>query len=85
MARTHGSLNKTRFCPAEYLKSRDCNPFEGMLRIAQKAEEKGDLVCAGTMYRELARYLAPQLKAIDFKGTFDSRIVVQVSKLDELI
>jgi hypothetical protein len=43
----------------------DCDPIEGMARIAQQAEADGDKNLAAQMYKELAPYVAPKRKAIE--------------------
>ena len=47
------------------------DPIEAMVRIAVKAERKGDLMLAGMMARELGGYVAPKLKAIEVSGQLD--------------
>lgn len=62
--RKPGSLNKRTLAVEQKIKELGC-PFEGMARIAEKAEKEGDLSTAGRMYAELASYQAPKRKAID--------------------
>ncbi len=62
--RKPGSLNKRTLAVEQKIKELGC-PFEGMARIADKAEKEGDLATAGRMYAELASYQAPKRKAID--------------------
>lgn len=63
--RPKGAKNKRTIAIETRLQELDCDPFEGMARIARKAEEEGELSTAGRMYAELGRYLAPQYKASD--------------------
>ena len=56
--------NKRTLLIEEKLKSMDC-PFEGMQRVGQLAEEKGDYSTAGRMYSELASYLRSKPRMVD--------------------
>jgi hypothetical protein len=49
----------------------NCDPFEGMVRVAKAAEANDELTIAGTMYKELAKYILPQKKAIEHTGELD--------------
>jgi hypothetical protein len=49
----------------------NCDPFEGMVRVAIRAEKSGELTIAGTMYKELAKYVLPQKKAVEHTGELD--------------
>ena len=55
----------------EQLERLGYDPIEAMVRIAAKAERKGDLMLAGMMARELGQYVAPKLKAIEVSGQID--------------
>lgn len=63
--RKKGSLNKRTLAIQEILEWHQCDPFEGMVRVARKAEEEGDLATAGRLYAELAQYRESKRKAID--------------------
>jgi hypothetical protein len=52
----------------DQLEALDCNPIEGMARIAKKAMDEGEFALAGTMYKELAQYVAPKRKSIEMTG-----------------
>ena len=63
--RSKGTPNRRTQDVIEKLESLDCDPIEGMARIAQQAEADGDKNLAATMYKELAPYVAPKRKAIE--------------------
>lgn len=63
--RPRGSANKRSLAVAEKLKELDCDPLEGMAKIAQQAMDEGDMALAGSMYKELAQYVAPKRKAVE--------------------
>ena len=63
--RSKGTPNKRTQDVIEKLESLDCDPIEGMARIALQAEKDGDKNLAATMYKELAPYVAPKRKAIE--------------------
>lgn len=64
---------------AELIAAAGCNPFDGMIRVAQKAEigiwvgqdrdgediYRPDYKLAGDMYSKLAEYCAPKLRPVD--------------------
>lgn len=65
------------------LQELDCDPIAGMVDIAENAKTAGDFALAGSMYKELAQYIAPKLKAIEHTGTdgeplFNPSIVFEV-------
>jgi hypothetical protein len=59
-------------------------PFEAMARIAKKAEGAGDFATAGRLQAELARYLAPQRKAITHEGTLEPGLGLSLEDLSQL-
>jgi hypothetical protein len=63
--RSKGTPNKRTQDVIDKLDSLDCDPIEGMARIAQQAEADGDKNLAAQMYKELAPYVAPKRKAIE--------------------
>jgi len=64
--RKKGVPNKTTLDVAQRIKALGCDPIEGMVRVAQMAMESNELNIAGNMYKELAQYVAPKHKAIEF-------------------
>lgn len=77
--RKKGSLNKRKQEIQELLDDMDCDPIEGMARIALEAEatassaesfqeRKDSLTLAGNMYKELAQYVAPKRRAVEMKA-----------------
>jgi hypothetical protein len=63
--RTKGTPNNRTQDVIEKLVELDCDPIEGMARIAQQAEADGDKNLAAQIYKELAPYVAPKRKAIE--------------------
>ena len=53
----------------------DCDPIEGMAKIATTAMAEGNLALAGQMYKELAQYVAPKRKSVEIE---DSRVPLVV-------
>lgn len=51
---------------AKRLEELGCDPVEGMVRIAQAAEENSNPVLAAKIYADLLEYTAPKLKAMEF-------------------
>ena len=74
--RQKGSKNKINRAVADQLADLDCNPFEGLARIAKKAEEQDPpaLHVAKGCYRTLAEYIAPK-----------QRSAVEVENLEQLV
>jgi len=50
----------------ERLNELDCDPIAGMAEIAKLAMSEQNLTLAGYMYKELAQYMAPKRKAMEF-------------------
>lgn len=63
--RKKGTPNKKSAYIEEQLANLDCDPIEGMARIAANAEKEKNPQLAGAMYKELASYLYPKKKAVD--------------------
>ena len=63
--RAKGKKNKVSELVRERLKELKCDPIEQLVIIARQAQENDDLHLAGAMYKELAAYVAPKLKAIE--------------------
>jgi len=68
--RKPGTPNKRTAEVVARLESLDCDPIEGMVRIAEEemAKEDGDRALAGSMYRELAQYVFPKRRAVEVGG-----------------
>jgi hypothetical protein len=66
--RQKGTLNKTTKTILDKFEELNCDPLEGMIRIAERAMEEGDLQMAGSMYKELAQYVAPKRKAVELSN-----------------
>ena len=66
--RKKGVPNKRTQTIIEQLEGLDCNPIEGMARIAKRAMDEGEFMLAGSMYKELAQYVAPKRKSIEMSG-----------------
>jgi hypothetical protein len=61
--RRRGTPNYKTQAVGDRLQALGCDPIEGMARIAM--DETVDLGVRAQMYKELARYVAPQLKATE--------------------
>ncbi len=62
--RPKGSRNRRTEGVQQRLDSLGCDPVEGLGRIAQQAEEQGDLGLAMHCYKALMPYVAPKRQAI---------------------
>ena len=78
--RKAGTRNRRTAAIQQALETIGFNPVLNMCRIACKAEKDGDLALAGTMNKEIAKYFAPQLKALEVKVE-DGKSVMQASKV----
>jgi len=67
--RQAGTPNKRTIEIQEILAELNCNPIEGMARIAM--DEKNSPELRGKMYSELAQYVAPKRKAIEVQEVWD--------------
>jgi hypothetical protein len=72
--RKSGTHNKITNDVRALLDSLGVNPLEGMARIA-KDHEQSNPQLAGRMHAELAKYVHPQLKAIEHSGPGGGPIV----------
>ena len=72
--RKKGTPNKKTLDVAKRLKELNCDPLEGMVRVAQMAMEEKDLSVAGRMYSELAQYVAPKRKAVEMDMGIDEGV-----------
>lgn len=75
-----GKIAKIHYDINARLAELDCDPFEGMVRVARRAEKNGELTIAGTMYKELAKYVLPQKKAIEHTGEVDINTTITAIK-----
>ena len=64
--RAKGTPNKRTEDLIERLWELDCDPFKGMITIAAGAMGREDFHLAAQMYKELAQYIAPKRKAMEF-------------------
>jgi hypothetical protein len=69
--RKKGVPNKRTQSIIDQLAGLNCNPIEGMAKIAKQAMAEGELALAGQMYKELAQYVAPKRKSIEVTGELD--------------
>ena len=76
--RKKGVPNKRTQSVIDQLVSLDCDPIEGMASIASKAMDEGELILAGSMYKELAQYVAPKRKSIEVSGEMELDVVQDV-------
>jgi len=66
--RVKGTPNAKTKEVIDKLQAMNCDPIEGMAKIAIQAFDEGELSLAGQMYKELAQYVAPKRKAIEMTG-----------------
>ncbi len=66
--RQKGTPNKNTQDIQAKLAAIGCDPILGMAEIAAEARSNGNLELAGSMYKELAQYVAPKRKAIEVQG-----------------
>src|SRR2546422_170246 len=64
--RRAGTPNKKTREVTELLRSLDCDPIEGMVRIAQ--EEKHSPELRGRIYSELAQYMYPKRRSVEMSA-----------------
>ena len=74
--RKKGTPNKKTQSVIDQLAALDCDPIEGMATIALKAMEDKDFILAGSMFKELAQYVAPKRKSVEMSThvTFEERL-----------
>ena len=73
--RQKGTPNKQTVEVQQRLTELDCDPIEGMARIAMDASNPPEL--RGRMFAELASYVAPKRKAVELSGADGAPISVQ--------
>ena len=76
--RVKGTPNKSSQTIMDKLSDLNCDPIEGMATIAKKAMDEGEFILAGTMYKELAQYVAPKRKSIEVSGEMELDVVQDV-------
>ena len=76
--RVKGTPNKSSQTIMDKLSDLNCDPIEGMATIARKAMDEGELILAGSMYKELAQYVAPKRKSIEVSGEMEIDVVQDV-------
>ena len=76
--RVKGTPNKNNQTIMDKLSDLNCDPIEGMATIAKKAMDEGEFILAGTMYKELAQYVAPKRKSIEVSGEMELDVVQDV-------
>lgn len=64
--RVKGSVNKSTRDVTTRLADLNCDPIEGMARIALNEQNPPEL--RGRMFAELAQYVAPKRKAVEHSG-----------------
>jgi|TARA_R110001606_G_C15098436_1_gene619417 hypothetical protein len=74
--RQKGTPNKNNQPIIDKLAELNCDPIEGMATIARKAMDEGEFILAGTMFKELAQYVAPKRKSVEMNThvTFEERL-----------
>jgi len=82
--RVKGTLNKANEQVKERLNELNCDPVEGMVKIANLSMKSKDYELAARMYKELAQYVAPKLRSVEVKGDADSRLIIHIDKQDAL-
>lgn len=78
--RAKGTSNKATRDVIEKLEALGCDPITGMAEIAALARKSGDLSLAGSMYKELAQYVAPKRKALEVSGNGGDPIQISWQK-----
>ena len=63
--RAKGKKNKVSELVRDRLKVLKCDPIEQLVIIARQAQKNDDLHLAVAVYKDLAAYVAPKLKAIE--------------------
>lgn len=78
--RQAGTLNKRTQAVIEQMEGENYNPIKSMIKVARWAEDlmdddtkdfatrKESAAIAGNMGKELAKYFAPQIKAVEISG-----------------
>jgi len=82
--RKKGVPNKRTQTIIEQLAGLDCDPIEGMAKIAKTAMADGEFMLAGTMFKELAQYVAPKRKSVEVNAHVSFEQSLQDLSDDEL-
>ncbi len=72
--RVAGTPNKRTLEAMQKLEELDCNPIEGMARIAM--DESNSIELRAKMLAELAPYVYPKRKSMDISGNNDGITVI---------
>lgn len=83
--RVKGVPNKATQDVIDKLKELNCDPIEGLARIAQMAMDEADLKTAKDAYKELAQYVVPKRKAIEIDMETTVTHEVELLSDDELM
>lgn len=67
--RTKGTPNKKTTDVQQLLENLNCNPIEGMARIAENIEI--DISIRLNAYKEIAQYMFPKRRAVDLNASID--------------
>lgn len=83
--RVKGTPNKRTLDIQQRLDELNCDPIEGMARIAMNATYEPEL--RGRMFAELAQYVAPKRKALEIAADVNTTTSVQhmIASSDELL
>ena len=76
--RKQGTKNKASASVRDRLHVLKCDPIEQLVIIARQAQKNDDLQLAGAMYKELAAYVAPKMKAIEVESGSSNQQVTEV-------
>ena len=80
--RKKGTKNKKSQAVQDKLDEMNCDPIEGMAKIANDAIAVGDVKLAFDAYKELAQYVTPKLKSIEHTGANGDAIEHKVTKVE---
>jgi len=76
--RKQGTKNKVSASVRARLEELECDPVEQLVIIARQAQENNDLQLAVVIYKDLAAYVAPKLKAIEVESGSANQQVTEV-------
>ena len=68
--RPKGSLSRNNIELSERLKELNCDPFEGMVKLA--LDDSLDPALRGRMYAELAQYVMPKRKSVEMEAKVET-------------
>jgi hypothetical protein len=74
--RKKGSAGKKTLAIEDRLSKLGCDPIAGMAKIAEEAMLIKDYQLAGSMYKELAQYVAPKRKAVEVSGNNEAPLAI---------